>query len=312
VQIGFSGFTFYRMLRAQRWTEFSRYPVISGIAILAIGVTIAWWSKANISPFFPTAMIRRGEIWRLLTCIFPHGDILHLAFNVYWLWTFGGVIERAYGHFRTALLIFLLAVGSSALEFAFARGGIGLSGVGYGLFGFLWVLSRHDDRFRGAIDQQTMVLFVGWFFFCVATTVMNVMPVGNIAHAGGMLIGSLTGFSVTLSARRRLVIAMIIFVSGFSLWAATFGRPTVNVSEHGGYEEGKWGYEALVAGHDREAAKWLGDAVKYQPNVAAYWYDLGIAYQRSGNKTAAQAAYRKAYTLDPKTPEYLQAVQGIN
>lgn len=300
------------MLRAQKWTEFSKCPVVSGIVILAAGVTIAWWSKANISPLLPTAMIRRGEIWRLLTCVLPHGDILHLAFNVYWLWTFGGLIERVYGHLRTALLISLLAVVSSALEFAFASGGIGLSGVGYGLFGFLWVLSRHDDRFRGAIDQQTVVLFVGWFFFCVATTVMNVMPVGNIAHAGGMMIGSLAGFAVSLLARRRLIIAAIILVSGFSLWAATFGRPTVNVSKNGGYEEGKWGYDDLVAGHDREAAKWLKDAVKYQPNLATYWYDLGIAYQRTGNKAAAQAAYRKAYDLDPKTPEYLQAVQGVN
>ena len=79
---------------------------------------------------------------------------------------------------------------------------------------------------------------------------------------------------IALPARRRLIIAMIIFVSVFSLWAATFGRPTVNVSEHGGYEERKWCYEALVAAHDREAAKWLGDAVKYQPNVAAYWCTL--------------------------------------
>jgi membrane associated rhomboid family serine protease len=300
------------MLRAHRWTEFAKYPVISGTAILAIGVTIAWWAKIDISVLFPTAMIRRGEIWRLVTCTLPHGNILHLAFNVYWLWTFGGMIERVYGHFRTGLLIFLLAVGASALEFAFARGGIGLSGVGYGLFGFLWVLSRYDDRFRGAIDQQTIFLFVGWFFFCVATTVMNVMPVGNIAHAGGTLIGVLTGFSVILPGRRRLIIAIIILGSGFSLWAATFGRPRVNLSEKEGYEEGKWGYEALLAGHDREAAKWLGDAVKYQPNIAAYWYDLGIAYQRIGNKTAAKSAYQKAYALDPKTPEYLQAVQELN
>src|SRR6266568_8301158 len=76
------------MRPAPKWTEFPKYPVIAGTAILAIAVTIAWWSKLNVSPFFETAMIRRGELWRLITGIFPHADILHLTFNIYWLWVF--------------------------------------------------------------------------------------------------------------------------------------------------------------------------------------------------------------------------------
>jgi membrane associated rhomboid family serine protease len=79
---------------------------------------------------------------------------LHLAFNVYWLWILGTVIERIYGHTKTMLLIVLFAVGSSSLDFALARGGGGLSGVGYGLFGLLWILSMRDDRFSDAINQE--------------------------------------------------------------------------------------------------------------------------------------------------------------
>ena len=71
---------------APKLTEVPRYPVVAGTALLAIGVTIAWWAKVDISPLFETAMIRRGELWRLVTSIFPHGGILHLAFNIYWLW----------------------------------------------------------------------------------------------------------------------------------------------------------------------------------------------------------------------------------
>ena len=145
---------------APKWTEFWKYPVIAGTAILAIAVTIAWWSKLNISPLFETAMIRRGELWRLFTGIFPHADILHLTFNIYWLWVFGTLVERVFGHFRTAALIALFALGSSSLEFAFGLGGVGLSGVGYGLFGLLWVLSRHDDRFRGALDQPSCTVLL--------------------------------------------------------------------------------------------------------------------------------------------------------
>jgi len=37
--------------------------------------------------------------------IFPHLDILHLVFNVWWLWIFGTKVESALGHAKTALLV---------------------------------------------------------------------------------------------------------------------------------------------------------------------------------------------------------------
>ena len=79
-----------------------------------------------------------------------------------------------------------------------------------------------------------------------------------------------------------------------------------------GYEEGKWGYDALVANRDKEAARWLGDAVIYQPKLAVYWYDLGVAYQRLGNKAAASAAYQRAHQLEPSEAEYSEAMKQLN
>ena len=134
------------MPNVPRWKEIPNYPVISGIAVLAVGVTIAWWTGTNISSLFEDAEIRRGQLWRFATSVLPHLDILHLAFNLYWLWVLGTTVERVYGHFRTMLLLLLFAIGSGSLDFAFAQGGVGLSGVGYGLFGLLYVLARRDER----------------------------------------------------------------------------------------------------------------------------------------------------------------------
>jgi membrane associated rhomboid family serine protease len=300
------------MRQPPKWTEFHHYPVVSGTALIAIGVTVAWWSKVDISPLFETAMIRRGELWRLLTSIFPHADILHLAFNVYWLWVFGTLVEQVYGHLKTALLIVLFAVGSGSLEFAFARGGVGLSGVGYGLFGLLWILSRFDEKFSDAVDQRTIQLFVVWFIFCVITTVANLFPVANIAHAGGAILGILTATAISLPRRRMQAAVGVAAILLFGLWGATLGRPKLNVSKERGYEEGKWGYDALLANRDQEAARWLGDAVIYQPKMAAYWFDLGIAYQRLGNKAAAEAAYRRAHQLEPEDANYSEVVKSFN
>ena len=300
------------MSPAPKWTEFSQYPVIAGAAILAVAVTIAWWSKVDVSPLFETAMIRRGELWRLITGIFPHANILHLAFNIYRLWVFGTVVERVYGHVTSAALIALFAVGSGSMEFSFAQGGVGLSGVVYGLFGLLWVLSRYDDRFRDSIDQKTVQLFLVWFAFCIATTAMHVFAVANIAHGAGAVLGILIATAIVLPQRRILIAASIGALLLFGIWGSTLGRPRINLSGQGGYEEAKWGYDALVADRDQEAARWLGDAVLYQPKVPVYWFDLGIAYERIGKTSAAQAAYQKAHQLEPNEAKYSEALKALN
>ena len=298
------------MRSAPKWTEFTKYPVNAGISILAIGTTAAWWSKVDISPLFETAMIRRGQLWRLVTCALPHNDILHLVFNIYWFWIFGTIVEEVYSHLRTAALIFLLAAASGAMEFAFADGGVGLSGVGYGLFSLLWVLSSRDDRFRDAVDQRTVQLFVIWFVFCIITTIAKVFAVANIAHATGAVLGLLVGVAIAAPSRRMMVAAAIVVLLAVALWGATVGRPRINLSSRAGYEEGKWGYEALMEGRDKEAARWLADAATYRPELPIYWFDLGIANQRLGKDKAAQAAYQKAHELEPSNDKYSEAAKS--
>jgi membrane associated rhomboid family serine protease/TPR repeat protein len=285
------------MRPAPALTRLPRYPITGGIGILAIAVTAATWVGKDLSLLWPTAMIRRGELWRLVTAIFPHADVLHLAFNVYWLWVFGTLVEEVFGRAKTAALILLFALGSSAFEFAFSRGGIGLSGVVYGLFGLLWVLSKYDERFRDAVDDQTIAVFVVWFFICIGGTLMNAMNVGNIAHGTGAVLGILAAFSIVRANRRPAIVAGIAVIVCFALCASTFWRPVLNAADGEGYEEGRWGYDALVANQNGEAIRWLRDATRYQPKVPEFWYYLALAQERSNDKLAAADGYRHAAEL---------------
>jgi len=296
------------MPQTPRWTEIPKYPVTVGIGLLAAAVTFAWWGGANISDLFPSAEIRRGQFWRLFTSILPHLDFLHLAFNLYWLWIFGTVVERIFGHTKTALLLLLFAVGSTSLDFAFDRGGVGLSGAGYALFGLLWVLSARDERFRDCIDQRTVKLFVAWFFLCIITTISGAYPVANVAHGTGAILGVLTAYALTLPKYRLQISALIVSILLFGFWGDTFGRPIINLSTKVGYEEARWGYDALLAGRNNEAVKWLRDSVKFRPKEPIYWYNLGIAYHRVGNMPAAIAAYKRAHELEPANADYAKAV----
>jgi membrane associated rhomboid family serine protease/TPR repeat protein len=293
------------MPQTARWTEFPRFPVTAGTALLATGVTLASWGKFDISPLVENAMIRHGEYWRLITSIFPHVGALHLIFNIYWLWIFGAQVEQVYGHFKTAALFLLFAIGPNALEYAFSAGGIGLSGVGYGLFGLLWVLSKKDERFRESIDNKTIRLFVIWFFVCIVTTASNLMNVANVAHGAGAVLGVLTGLAITMPDRRAVISATISFVVLFGLWGAMWGRPKVNFSQTGGYDECARGYDSLQKNGNQDAVRWFVEAVRYRSVPAGCWYDLGVANERTGNHALALASYRKSAEMGDPSAQFV-------
>jgi TPR repeat protein len=78
----------------------------------------------------------------------------------------------------------------------------------------------------------------------------------------------------------------------------------VNLSGKAGYEEARWGFEALQDHRYREGVRWLSDAVRYQPKMPELWYDLAIAQMNLKNTTAAIAAYRRAGELGEANAAY--------
>ena len=117
---------------------------------------------------------------------------------------------------------------------------------------------------------------------------------------------------VTSQRRRALAATGIGVILCVGLWGSTLGRPRINLSGKAGYEEGNWGYDALMANRNQEAVRWLEDAVRCQPKLDVYWYDLGIGYERLGNKKAAQVAYRRAHQLKPDNTDYSEAWERSN
>jgi membrane associated rhomboid family serine protease len=276
-----------------KWTAFPDYPVISVTAVLAVAVTAASALDRDVSWLFDSPLVRRGQLWLLITSALPHSGFMHVVFNIYWLWIFGTTVERVFGQARTLGLILFLAYGSGAMEYAFFAGGVGLSGVGYGLFGFLWVLSRRDARLSGVLDVRTIRFFVGWFLACIVLTVLDVFPVANVAHGAGAFLGALAGFAVADAQRRRAFAAAIAAVLLFGTWAVTVGRPIVNLSSQGGVGECRLGYDAYEAKNFDQAAYWLRLSVSYRAVPGVCWSALGAIEDTLGKPERAIAAFRK-------------------
>src|SRR5262249_840320 len=107
------------------------------LVISAQGETASWEAYAAWGAP-PPYEIWQGKYWALMNSVFVHVGWWHVAFNVYWLWILGGLLERLSGHLRWLIFFVAAAVVSSGVELAFTGAqGVGLSGVVYAVFGLL-------------------------------------------------------------------------------------------------------------------------------------------------------------------------------
>jgi membrane associated rhomboid family serine protease len=281
------------------------------VGLLAVVTTLLWMADYNIDIFTLNMSAFGSEPWRLLTSALPHLGVFHLLFNLYWLWTFGTRIEQEWGHARTFGLFAALAIGSGAAEYALFSGGVGLSGVGYGLFGLLWVAGRRDPRFADAVDSNTAMLFGGWFFLCIAATAADIMPVANVAHGAGALLGGLIGFAVSSRKAQRYAFGILAAASlALMVASGALFRPTLNISGGSAATEIAAG-DAFDRGEYRRALKLYQEAVADYGESARLRYNVGVSFSRLGQHREAAEAYEKAHQLAPKNSRYRKAAKEV-
>lgn len=137
----------------------------------------------------------QNEWWRLVSSMFVHVGLLHIAFNMWVLHHVGGVVERLFGNVGFALLYLLSGIGGSIASFYMHPFNVsaGASGAIFGTFGaLLGVLAVQRRRFP-------IVLFMGLRRFAITFVGLNVLIgfslpfIDNAAHIGGLATGFLCG-----------------------------------------------------------------------------------------------------------------------
>jgi membrane associated rhomboid family serine protease len=139
-----------------------------------------------------------GQIWRLITPIFIHFGFLHLAFNMLWVWDLGKLIELKKGVGFYVVFVVVVAALSNLAQYLFARSVFfgGMSGVVYGLFGYIWIRGRYDPKFSADLHKTTVNMMLIWFLLCW-TGLLG--PIANWAHTAGLLIGAAWAYLGTRS-----------------------------------------------------------------------------------------------------------------
>ncbi len=132
-----------------------------------------------------------GEVWRLFTPIFIHFGPVHLIFNLMWLFQLGCMIEARQGTGLLAALVAVVAVCSNVAQYLV--GSIvfgGMSGVVYGLAGYVWIRGRYDHASGLYLDRVNLTILLVWLVLCYTGMLGHV---ANTAHLIGLLVGVIWG-----------------------------------------------------------------------------------------------------------------------
>lgn len=273
-------------------------PVTASVCLASITISILGWTSERALPF---AVAPHGFFalpWTPITSTFPHVNVIHLFFNLTWMWSFGLWLEDRIGSLRFFALYVVLALGSSAAEYAWDIGGVGLSGVVYGLFGFLWTRSRRDRDYGEIVGKQTEQIFVAWFLLCIALTWFEVLEIGNVAHGSGAVLGASVGWCCNeRGPRRGLAIAASAVLLAACVVAATFARPYVNRGRGLSRELGERGYASALVSDDGDGLALCEQAVRLDPKNGLAQWQLGRAQTLRGSVDAGLASLRKADEL---------------
>jgi GlpG protein len=184
------------------------------VTLMAVSVGVSLLTSLGQDPqmarwfYFLPDRLEQGEYWRVISPIFLHLGVLHIVFNMIWLRELGGMVEVLRGRWYLVLLVSLLGIGSNYMQYRFVGPHFGgMSGVLYGLLGYIWVKGRREPWSGFIISNTTMVWMLGWMLLGWVGDLAPqsfVPAMANWAHTGGLMLGVVAGSLDSLTRRGGL------------------------------------------------------------------------------------------------------------
>lgn len=153
----------------------------------------------------PADVLTRGRIWQPFSYLFLHGDVLHILFNMLFVWMFGVELERRWGTQAFTRYYLITGVGAGlcvivggllplpAAQVTYFGTTIGASGAVYGLM-VAWGMAFPERQILFMlifpIKARVFVMIMAAISFLYVARGGG-GTVSNIAHLGGLVIGYL-------------------------------------------------------------------------------------------------------------------------
>jgi len=292
------------------------------------GQELVHWG-ANFGP-----LTLSGQWWRLLTYMFLHGGLMHIAFNMWCLWDLGKLCESLYGRWTFGAIYILTGIAAGVASVAWNPGvlSVGASGAIFGLAGAL-IASFYVGEFslpRFAIQGtlRSLVFFVG--FNVLFGSMFS--GIDNAAHGGGLVSGLILGALIARVApehdrplRRAgvllfMTLLVVSSVLGMQRWRGgylmQFGRSTlhsennvnrviaelqkkIRQSPRDASAHYALAHAYFVKGQYPEGETELKRVLELQPQNTNAEMDLGAVYLTQGEAKQAQDAFTKLLAQEP-------------
>ena len=193
---------FFRMLR----TQVPNVIVTKAIMALNIAVFLAM-TVAGVDTVTPSTedaiawganygpMTLDQQWWRLVTAMFLHFGIIHLAFNMWVLWNIGPLVERLVGHAGFAIQYMSAGIAGSLASLAWNPTSVsaGASGAVFGIAGALLALITFRRRTLPPPVRERLQKSVLTFVGLNVVVGFAVPRIDQSAHLGGLAFGFVVG-----------------------------------------------------------------------------------------------------------------------
>lgn len=296
----------YSQPRQKPIAKLTQLPLIT--TVLCAGcviVTLASWTSAqvpspvwtkigeigNVSP----SDIWSGHWWGLLTPFFAHANILHIAFNMLWLFTMGRLMEARLNPVVYVLFLAAAAAVGTASELLISHStGIGASGVVYAMMGLMWAGRGRYPEWQTIATRDNLRMFLLWGVFCIATTALHLLNIANGAHAGGFVFGLSVGWLLAAPRRRPLwaiplagLLAVNVLALAWQPWSSewTFWKASREFDRAHYQNAVFWYKRTLAQGSDPHAAGY---------NLGLAWEGVARDAVRRNDADAARQARAQA------------------
>src|SRR5437660_2228491 len=241
-----------------------------------------------------------GQWWNLLTYMFLHGSLMHIAFNMWCLWDLGALCESLYGRwtFGAIYLITGIAAGLASVAWNPRVLSVGASGAIFGLAGAL-IASFYLGEFslpRVAISGTLRSLVIFAVFNLGFGQLFG--GIDNACHIGGLVSGLALGALIARLApqsdapvRRATVVGVVVLGllaagSGVRQWR---GGP-MRIAR------------AFQETHGDPVAR-LQAVIKSQPNLVPAHFALAQAYLAGDQYLEAEVEFKRVIELQPANLE---------
>lgn len=268
------------------------------LAMALASGTVIDFSRLDLGPWGANygPLTLSGDWWRLLTYMFVHGGLMHIAFNMWCLWDLGRLCESLYGRWTFGAIYLITGVGGGLTRLAWDPmiPSVGASGAIFGLAGAL-IASFYLGEFslpRVAISGTLRSLVIFAVFNLGFGQILG--TVDNACHIGGLVSGLALGALIARLApqidaplRRATVvgaIALAVLTAGFGVrqWRGGPMRMARAFQETKG-----------------DPVARLQAVIKQQPNLTPAHFALAQAYLARDQYLEAEAEFKRVIELQP-------------